>query len=103
MPKLLIVSPRFPPTNAPDLHRVRQSLPYYARHGWEVTVLCIDPASADGVADPALGSSVPPEVRVLRVRAWHEAVCRRFGFGELSYRSFLPLARAGCRLLRRER
>jgi len=102
MPKILIVSPRFPPTNAADLHRVRQSLPYYARHGWNATVLCVDTATADGVRDPMLERSLPQGVPIVRVKAWREATCRRFGFGELSYRSLLPLHRAGRRLLRRE-
>lgn len=35
MNRSLIVSPRFPPINAPDLHRVRHSLPYFHRTGWE--------------------------------------------------------------------
>jgi len=102
MPKLLIVSPRFPPINAADLHRVRQSLPYYARYGWEATVLCVDAATADGVQDPMLERSLPEGVSIVRVRAWREAACRRFGFGEFSYRSLLPLYRAGRRLLRQE-
>jgi hypothetical protein len=103
MPKLLIVCPRFPPTAAPDMHRVRQSLPYYAAHGWEATVLCVDAKTAGGIDDPMLERSMPEDIAIVRVRAWPEAVCRRFGFGELSYRSLLPLYRAGTRLLRRER
>jgi hypothetical protein len=102
MPKLLIVSPRFPPINAAELHRVRQSLPYYARHDWRVTVLCVDAESADGIYDPTLASSLPEGLPIVRVRAWREAVCRRLGIGGLGYRSLLPLYRAGRRLLRRE-
>jgi hypothetical protein len=103
MPRLLIVSPRFPPINAPDMHRVRQSLPYYHHHGWQVTVLCIDPATARGVYDPMLEQTLPPDVEIVRTHAWPEAICRRFGFGELAYRSLLPLYRAGSALLDRDR
>ena len=102
MPRLLIVSPRFPPVNAPDMQRVRQSLPYYRRHGWQVTVLCVEPATAGGLCDPALQDALPPDVPIVRVRAWREAICRRVGFGELSYRSWLPLWRAGRALLNRD-
>jgi hypothetical protein len=103
MPKVLIVSPRFPPTNAADLHRVRASLRYYLRFGWEPDILCVDPTTADCVNDPMLAESLPKDIPVTRVRAWNEAICRRFGFGQLGYRSLLPLYRAGSKLLRQER
>jgi glycosyltransferase involved in cell wall biosynthesis len=103
MPKLLIVSPRFPPTNAADLHRVRVSLAHYRSFGWEPTILCVDPATADCIDDPELAQSLPEDLPVTRVRAWSEQRCRRFGFGQLGYRSLLPLYLAGCRLLRRDR
>jgi hypothetical protein len=103
MRKLLIVSPRFPPTNAADMHRVRVSLGLYRRFGWEPTVLCVDSATSDCPEDPLLARALPPDVRVVRVPAWREKQCRRFGFGQLGWRSLLPLQRAGSRLLRRER
>ncbi len=34
MKRVLIISPHFPPINAPDCQRVRMSLPYYRRYGW---------------------------------------------------------------------
>jgi len=40
--KFLIVSPHFPPINAPDMQRVRMSLPYYRRCGWDPEVLTVD-------------------------------------------------------------
>ncbi len=100
MRNVLIVSPRFPPTNAADLHRVRVSLAHYRRFGWEPTVLCVDPATSDCPEDPMLAQALPPDIRVVSVAAWQEAKCRRFGFGTLGYRSLLPLYFAGCRLLR---
>jgi glycosyltransferase involved in cell wall biosynthesis len=96
----LIVSPRFPPTNAADIHRVRTSLAHYRSFGWEPTVLAVDSATADCIDDPALAEALPTDIPVRRVRAWSEARCRRFGFGQLAYRSLLPLYRAGCDLLR---
>jgi hypothetical protein len=103
MPKVLIVSPRFPPTNAADLHRVRVSVAHYRSFGWEPTILCVDPATADCIDDPELAQALPADLLVIRVRAWSEPKCRRFGFGQLGYRSLLPLYLAGCRQLRRER
>ena len=103
MPKVLIVSPRFPPTNAADLHRVRASVAHYRSFGWEPTILCVDPVTADCIDDSELAQSLPEDLPITRVRAWSEPKCRRFGFGQLGYRSLLPLYLAGCRLLRRER
>jgi hypothetical protein len=98
--KVLIVSPRFPPTNAADLHRVRTSLAYYRSFGWEPSVLAIDPKTSDCIDDPALVEALPEDIPVTRVSAWSETRCRRFGFGQLAYRSLLPLYRVGCDMLR---
>jgi glycosyltransferase involved in cell wall biosynthesis len=103
MRKVLIVSPRFPPKSAPDLHRVRTSLPYYRQFGWEPTILCLTPGSADGVEDALLTQSVPEDIEIVRVRAWSEEKCRRFGFGHTDYRSWAPLFQAGEKLLKQVR
>ena len=102
--RVLIVSPRFPPINAPEHHRVRTSLPYYERFGWAPTVVCVSPATVgDSVVDPHLGASLPVGLEVVRVPAWDEATCRRAGFGQLDYRCLWPLYRAGTKLLKRDK
>lgn len=100
--RVLIVSPRFPPKNAPDHHRVRMSLPFYRKFGWDPTVLCISPETSDSLDDPALGDSLPRDARVVRIPAWSEQKCRRFGFGHLDYRCLVPLYDAATELLKRE-
>ena len=97
---LLIVCPRFPPINAADGHRVRLSLPYYAANGWDATVLCVDDRNAP--KDQRLLQSLPQESRIVRTRIWSEAICRKFGFGQLDYRSLVPLLVTGMRLLGRK-
>jgi hypothetical protein len=97
--RVLIVSPRFPPVNAADHHRVRTSLPYFSAFGWEPTVLAVTPGNSDGVPDSMLLESVPTTIPVYRVAAWREEKCRRFGFGQLANRCVLPLYREGTRLL----
>jgi hypothetical protein len=103
MRKVLIVSPRFPPTNAADLHRVRVSLAHYRQFGWQPTILCVDAKTSDCAEDVMLARSLPADIAVTRVAAWDEAKCRRFGFGTLGYRSLLPLYFAGNGLLRQTR
>jgi len=78
-------------------------LQFYRRFGWEPTVLCIDAATSDCPEDPLLERALPPDIPVVRVPAWSEKQCRRFGFGQLGWRSLLPLHRAGSRLFCRER
>jgi len=68
MKKLLIVSPHFPPINAPDMQRVRLALPYLRAHGWEPTVLAIAPDSIEGGrARSVLEKTYPADIRVVRV------------------------------------
>ena len=59
--RLLIVSPHFPPLNAPDHQRVRMSLPYYAASGWEPVILCIARDRQCGVMEEELSGTLPPE------------------------------------------
>ena len=101
--KVLIVSPRFPPVNSADQHRVRTSLPFYREFGWVPTVLALTPESSDGVRDPDLEKTLPPDVRVIRAKAIPEQVTRLFGFGHVDLRCLPALYRAGTRLLRKER
>lgn len=98
--KLLIVSPHFPPVNAPDHQRVRVSLPYLKEFGWEATVLAIRPSLVEGASlDPSLNKTIPSEVKVVRVPAVGVGITRRLGLGNLALRALPYLWRAGNRLL----
>jgi len=102
--RVLIVSPHFPPVNAPDMQRVRLSLPYFRAHGWEPVVLALDPAMVEGaVLDPLLLETYPADVRVIRVRGIPPRLTRWAGVGNLWWRCGRALTRAGEALLRRER
>ena len=59
MRRTLIVSPHFPPTNAPDMQRVRMSLPYYAQNGWDVVVLAVAAKDVAATQEPELIATVP--------------------------------------------
>src|SRR5688500_16145971 len=101
MRNVLIVSPRFPPTSAADLHRVRQSLPHFADFGWRATVLAVKPQFVESCQDPLLAQALGPDVRIERVRALSATLTRTIGVGDLALRSFPFLYRAGARLLQR--
>lgn len=104
MKKVLIVSPHFPPINAPDMQRVRLALPHLRAHGWEPTVLAIAPELIEGgVVEPLLEQSYPADVRVIRVQGVAPGTTRRFGVGNLWWRCGRALTEAGERLLRAEK
>ena len=103
MRRVLFVSPHFPPDSSAGTHRVRLLAPHMAAHGWEPTVLTVDPADYEGRPDTALAASVPENVRVIRARAWPAATSRRFGVGDLGLRAYRGLKRAATELLTSEK
>ncbi len=100
MRKVLIVSPHFPPMNAPDHQRVRMSLPHLREFGWDATVLAVRLQSIEGAtADSHLAETIPADVNVVRVAALPIKITRRFGVGNLALRVLPFLWRAGNRVL----
>lgn len=101
--RVLIVSPHWPPINAPDMQRARMSLPYYRKLGWEPVVLAVGDRSQDGVREPELLRTIPPDVEVHLTGAIPSKLARCFGVGNIGLRAWLPLFFAGARLLRGKR
>jgi hypothetical protein len=101
--KVLIVSPHFPPINAPDMQRIRMSLPYYRSHGWEPVVLAVGERWQRGVFEPELLATVPADIRVVRTRALSPRWTRFLGVGNLGLRAWMSLFREGSRLLEGEK
>lgn len=99
MPRLLIVSPHFPPVNTPDMQRVRMSLPHFVGAGWEVTVLTVADPTPTAPVDPELSATVPPSVRVVRVRCFSRRWTAWLGVNNVALRSLPFLFLAGWRLL----
>ena len=102
MKKVLIVSPHFPPVNAADIHRVRQSLPYFKQFGWEPTVLCVAPEYVEMAMDDNLEKSIPKDIEIQKVMAYSTKYTRKFGLGNLGIRAFWQLYKEGHRLLKAE-
>ena len=98
--RLLLVSPHFPPVNAPDHQRVRALLPYLAELGWEAEVLCVDAAQVEGPQDELLAQTLPAGLRVHRCGAIPLRLARALRCGQIGYRAYFHLRAAGDRLLR---
>lgn len=101
--RVLIVSPHFPPVNAPDLQRVRMSLPHYRAAGWEPIVLCVGDAWQEGTREPELERTLPGDVTIVRTPAFARRWTRWLGIGNLGLRCWLHFLFIGSRLIRRER
>ena len=96
---VLIVSPHFPPINAPDHQRIRMSLHYLQEFGWRATVLAVRPHYVEGARDPLLEKTVPTDIEVVRTAALPFRWTRKVGLGSLALRALLFLWLAGNRLL----
>lgn len=101
--RVLIVSPTFPPNNAPDMQRVRMSLPHYLENGWEPVVLAVAPETHGGSHEEELEATVPANIQIHRVRAIPVKLARLFGIGNLGLRAWWSLFRAGKKIIREER
>ena len=100
---VLIVSPHFPPINAPDHQRVRMSLPYFEEFGWQPTVLAVQPGQVEGTDDPLLERTLPAGTEIIRTGALSVRWTRRVGLGSLALRSLPFLWRTGSQLLASKR
>jgi hypothetical protein len=100
--RVLLISPHFPPDSSAGTHRARLLAPHLGEHGWEPTVLTVDPRDYEGALDPMLAESVPADLRVIRTRAWPARITRPFGVGDLGLRAFEGLWREASRLLSHE-
>ncbi|UOE48329.1 hypothetical protein MTO98_28370 [Mucilaginibacter sp. SMC90] len=98
--KLLIISPYFPPVNAADMQRVRMSLPYFAAYGWDAEVVTIDERYADMAKDELLLQSVPPGIKVHKVKALSKTFTSKVGLGSVAIRSLWYYRKTVNRLLR---
>ena len=99
MRRVLMISPHFPPDSTAATHRVRLLAPHLPAYGWQPTVLTVDPRDYEGRLDPDLLASVPPDVKVVRTRAWPADVSRLAGVGDLGLRAFAGLWRGAADLM----
>jgi glycosyltransferase involved in cell wall biosynthesis len=94
MKRVLMVSPHFPPDSTAASHRVRVFAAHLREHGWQPTVVSVDPRDYESRLDPELAQLVSPDVEVVRARAIPARMTRRLGFGDLGLRAWPGLFRA---------
>jgi len=99
MKNLLIISPHFPPINAPDHQRVRMMLPYFQEFGWNPHLLTVDPNIVQAPQDDSLSFTVPATVARTHARGIPPEWTRVLGFDNLSLRTRQSLRKKGDALL----
>lgn len=103
MKNVLIISPNFPPINAADMHRVRQSLPFFEQFGWNATVIAVEPQFVEMSEDPILMETMPHDIDIIRVKAFKAETTRKFGLGNIGYRSWYFFRKMGNKLLKQKK
>jgi hypothetical protein len=97
MLRVLIVSPRFAPSNAADMHRARLLVNHASAAGWLPEVLAVSPDDVPAPVDSWLTSRLPADVPIHRVRL--SRLAARLPVRALWFRSFTALRRKGSHLL----
>lgn len=100
MKKVLVISPNFPPINAADMHRIRQSLSYFNDFGWDATVVAVEPRYIEMSEDPLLLETLPPHAKIIRIKAFEARTTRKFGLGNSGYRSLYQYYKTCIKLLK---
>jgi hypothetical protein len=101
--RILIISPYFPPSNTPDMQRIRMSLPYFNTFGWEAEVVMVDERFSDLAKEPLLLESIPEGIKIHRVSALSKKWTSKFGLGSLSLRSLMYYRKYVDKLLKTEK
>lgn len=102
MKKVLVISPHFPPINAPDHQRIRMMLPYMSALGWHVEVVMIDASCVEGKIDSLLEKTIPSTCKVHAVKTMPLKYGRLLGMRTLGWRSLYPIQRAVDALLEKQ-
>jgi hypothetical protein len=99
MPKILIISPHFPPSNLAAVHRSRLFAMHLPAFGWEPTILTVDERYYEEEPDPNLSRLLPAGLVVEKVGAF--PVGRPRLIGDIGLRGFFQLYRKAKQLIRR--
>src|SRR5690606_36255191 len=86
-----------------DMHRVRQSLPYFEKFGWMPTVLYVLPKYVEMAKDSNLTKTIPKHIKCYGVKAFSTKYTRKLGLGNLGLRAFWQLYRKGNELIQQEK
>ena len=103
MKTVVILGADFAPSSYPQALRAR----FFARHlpefGWKPIVVTVEPHYYEWTVDPENEKLLPPELEVIRTRAFPAWLTRKVGVGDIGLRCLWQHWRALRRLCQRER
>ena len=103
MPRVLIISPHFPPDTSAASHRFRLLAPHLAAYNWIPTILTVEPKYYESRLDAGLEAMTVKGLDVVRTPAFSAIWTRWFGIGDLGIRSLAGLYRGAIKCLSREK
>lgn len=103
VPKVVILSPHFPPATLAGVHRARHMAKYLPAYGWEPIIIRADEAHYTEKLDPELAKLVPQTVRQIRTSAFPATIARKFGVGDIGLRAYLPFKQVLAQVIPSER
>lgn len=83
------------------MQRVRMSLPYFQKFGWDAEVVAVDPHYSEMVKDELLLQSVPINVKIHHVKAFNKSWTSKLGLGSIALRSLRFYRKEVNRLIRK--
>src|ERR1700734_130550 len=101
MPRILIISPHFPPSNLAAVHRSRLFAMHLPAFGWEPVILTVDERYYEEQPDPNLSRLLPAGLRVEKASAFRVTKPRLIG--DVGLRGFFQLYRKAKRLIRQNK
>lgn len=82
------------------MQRVRTSLPYFRKFGWEAELVVVDEQYVDMSRDVLLLESVPTDIPIHKVGAFDKKLTSKFGLGSIALRSLYFFKKKVNKLLR---
>jgi hypothetical protein len=104
MRNCIIVSPHFPPSTLAGVHRARHLAKHLPAHGWEATVIAVNPVHHVEAKDPELRGLVPASTKIVETGSISARWTAPFGIkGEIGLRAFFHLRAAIARQIKAKR
>jgi hypothetical protein len=85
------------------MQRVRMSLPYFKKLGWDATVVTVDEKYSDVVQDELLIQSIPANIKIYKVKALSKSLTSKVGLGSLALRSLWYYRKKVNEILKKEK
>lgn len=98
MPKILLITSHYPPSNLTGVHRARLFAKFLPDFNWEPIILTIDDVFYEEKLDPQLTDLIPLSQNVIRVSAFNISKPRLIG--DLGLRAFFQLRKKASEIIR---